>query len=100
MFGGMNSNGHARVAFVTGGARGIGAAIASGLAADGFAVAVADMRLAEATDTAALINDRGGSSLAVELDVTEPASRPLYPAAARPAARTITPDPPRAMRHP
>jgi 2-hydroxycyclohexanecarboxyl-CoA dehydrogenase len=71
MFGRMNSNGHARVAFVTGGARGIGAAIASGLAADGFAVAVADMRLAEATDTAALINERGGSSLAVEVDVTQ-----------------------------
>ena len=74
MFEDMDSNGHTRVAFVTGGARGIGAAIASGLATDGFAVAIADMRLAEATDTAALINQRGGSSLPVELDVTEQAS--------------------------
>ncbi len=69
----MDSNGHERVAFVTGGARGIGAAIASGLAADGCAVVIADMRLAEAHDTAAAIAEAGGRSLAVELDVTDSA---------------------------
>ncbi len=74
MFPPMNSNGHERVAFVTGGARGIGAAIASGLAADGFAVVIADMRLAEADDTVAEITAAGGKSFAVELDVTDRAS--------------------------
>lgn len=67
----MLTNGHGRTAIVTGGARGIGAAIAKGLAADGLAVVIADMRLTEAEQTAAEITDGGGRALAVELDVTD-----------------------------
>jgi 2-hydroxycyclohexanecarboxyl-CoA dehydrogenase len=59
----------ARVALVTGGARGIGRAIAHTLAADGHRVAVADILEEEAARTAAEV---GG--LAVHLDVTRSAS--------------------------
>jgi 2-hydroxycyclohexanecarboxyl-CoA dehydrogenase len=52
-----------RVALVTGGARGIGRAIAAALAADGHAVAVGDLDPAAAD-----------ARLALELDVTDPAS--------------------------
>jgi 2-hydroxycyclohexanecarboxyl-CoA dehydrogenase len=67
----MRSNGAGRVSLVTGGARGIGAAIARGLADDGLAVAIADLRLAQAQELAAEIEAAGGTSLAVELDVTD-----------------------------
>jgi 2-hydroxycyclohexanecarboxyl-CoA dehydrogenase len=67
----MLTNGDGRTALVTGGARGIGAAIAKGLAQDGLSVVIADMRRDEAEATAAAINDGGGSALAVELDVTD-----------------------------
>jgi 2-hydroxycyclohexanecarboxyl-CoA dehydrogenase len=70
----MLTNGDGRVAFVTGGARGIGAAIAQGLAGDGLAVVVADMRFEQAQSTAANIEGAGGTALAVELDVTDSAS--------------------------
>jgi 2-hydroxycyclohexanecarboxyl-CoA dehydrogenase len=60
-----------RVALVTGGARGIGRAIALALAADGRTVAVGDLLLDEARETAAAIADQGGRALAVELDVTD-----------------------------
>jgi 2-hydroxycyclohexanecarboxyl-CoA dehydrogenase len=55
-----------RVAIVTGAARGIGRAIAIALAGDGRRVAVCDLRLSEAEETAAAVN-----GLAVELDVTD-----------------------------
>ena len=55
-----------RVAMVTGGARGIGRAIALALAADGRRVAVGDLLAEEAEATAA---DAGG--IAVPLDVTD-----------------------------
>jgi 2-hydroxycyclohexanecarboxyl-CoA dehydrogenase len=67
----MLTNGNGRSAVVTGGARGIGAAIAKGLAEDGFAVVLADLRRDEAEMTAAEINDSGGRAFAVELDVTD-----------------------------
>lgn len=67
----MLTNGNERVAFVTGGARGIGAAIATGLAEDGLAVAVADLLIEEATATANAINGRGGKAIAVEVNVTD-----------------------------
>src|ERR671931_183414 len=60
-----------RVALVTGGARGIGRAIALALAADGRAVAVGDLLEDEAAETAGAIE---GKATAVPLDVTDPAS--------------------------
>jgi 2-hydroxycyclohexanecarboxyl-CoA dehydrogenase len=60
-----------RVALVTGGARGIGRAIALALAADGRAVAVADLLADGAEETAAQI---GGPALGVGMDVTDSSS--------------------------
>src|SRR5690242_6344564 len=57
-----------RVALVTGGGGGIGAAIAGALASDGHAVAVADLRLAAAEEAADRI---AGRALPVEIDVTD-----------------------------
>jgi 2-hydroxycyclohexanecarboxyl-CoA dehydrogenase len=59
-----------RTALVTGGARGIGRAICLALAADGRSVAVADILVDEAGETAAAVEAAGGRALAVELDVT------------------------------
>jgi 2-hydroxycyclohexanecarboxyl-CoA dehydrogenase len=60
-----------RVALVTGGARGIGRAIALALARDGRAVAVADL-LADQADTVARgIELAGGRARAIALDVTD-----------------------------
>ncbi len=68
----MNDEHHAnRVALVTGGARGIGRQICLGLARTGRQVAVADLRLEEATQTASAINAEGGTALAVAMDVAE-----------------------------
>ena len=58
-----------RVAIVTGAARGIGAATALRLAADGFAVAVIDLKESDAQDTVTAIEAAGGRALAVGADV-------------------------------
>lgn len=61
----------ARVAFVSGAGRGIGRAIAIKLAGRGNAVAVADLREPEASETVAAIDRDGGRALAVPIDVTD-----------------------------
>lgn len=60
-----------RVALVSGGARGIGAAAAHALARTGRDVAVGDIRAAEAEEVAEQLAALGRRSLAVVLDVTD-----------------------------
>ncbi|MEV1046308.1 3-oxoacyl-ACP reductase FabG [Streptomyces sp. NPDC049916] len=60
-----------RVAIVTGAARGIGAATAVRLAAEGRAVAVLDLEEAACKDTVEKITAAGGAALAVGCDVSD-----------------------------
>ncbi|MCI0377177.1 MAG: SDR family oxidoreductase [Gemmataceae bacterium] len=60
-----------RVALVTGAARGLGRAIALGLAQHGAAVAIADRNLEEAEKTAAEIRGNAGNAVACGCDVSE-----------------------------
>ncbi|MCD8351378.1 MAG: SDR family oxidoreductase [Planctomycetaceae bacterium] len=60
------------VAFVTGAARGIGRAIAFGMAAEGAAVMVGDIDVAEAEAVAKEISDTGHRATAVGIDVADP----------------------------
>lgn len=62
-----------RVAIVTGGARGIGAATARRLAADGLAVAVLDLDAEAAAASAELVRSAGGRACSVAADVGDPA---------------------------
>jgi meso-butanediol dehydrogenase / (S,S)-butanediol dehydrogenase / diacetyl reductase len=68
-----NGSTSARVAVVTGGARGIGRGIALRLASDGLDVAVADLpAMRDDTETVANeIRDRGRSAAAFDVDVTD-----------------------------
>lgn len=61
-----------RVAIVTGAARGIGRAYASGLAREGFDVVLADV--ADVSDVAADVAKLGGTALELRVDVSDPAS--------------------------
>ncbi|MGV1003769.1 MAG: SDR family NAD(P)-dependent oxidoreductase [Candidatus Nanopelagicales bacterium] len=63
-----------RVALVTGGAQGIGGGISEALGAHGFRVAIADLNLDAAKETAKRIVDAGGTAIAVSVDVTDTAS--------------------------
>jgi 3-oxoacyl-[acyl-carrier protein] reductase len=67
----MNSE---RVACVTGAGSGIGAAIASALAAQGFSVVVSDIDITKATQVSQSIIEAGCSSQALTMDVSEPTS--------------------------
>ncbi|MDA2803575.1 3-oxoacyl-ACP reductase FabG [Nocardiopsis suaedae] len=60
-----------RVALVTGGARGIGAATARRLAAEGRAVAVLDLNESDAQRTADAITADGGEAVAIGADVSD-----------------------------
>jgi 2-hydroxycyclohexanecarboxyl-CoA dehydrogenase len=62
---------YGKVAIVTGAAQGIGKAIASRLAAEGAKVALADVQLESAEQSAAEIRSSGAQALAVRLDVTK-----------------------------
>jgi len=77
-----------RVAFVSGGARGIGRAVALALARDGRAVAVGDLLEDEAAGVAKECEAAGGRALAVSLDVTDDAA---VLAAVRRAASALGP---------
>ena len=59
------------VAIVTGAGRGIGRAIALALAAEGAAVGVFARTESEIAETASLISNGGGRSIAVQVDVKD-----------------------------
>lgn len=64
-----------RVGIVTGSSRGIGAAIAKRLAADGFAVAINYVgNVAPADEVVAEIKKSGGKAITVQADVSDPAA--------------------------
>ena len=62
-----------RVAVVTGGARGIGAAVARRLASDGMAVAVIDLKEGDCATTVDAITSVGGRAIAAGADVSDAA---------------------------
>lgn len=69
----MNANKTPKVAIVTGGSRGIGQAIATRLAADGFAVVVNYAgNAAKAQETVTAIEAAGGQAIAIQGDVGNP----------------------------
>ncbi|MEV8508769.1 3-oxoacyl-ACP reductase FabG [Actinoplanes sp. NPDC051475] len=65
------SSTNGRVAIVTGGARGIGAAVAGRLSADGFGVAVLDLDEEACAPVVRGITEAGGKALAVGVDVAD-----------------------------
>src|SRR5689334_10186019 len=74
MRGMMETGLHGRSALITGGASGIGRAIALALAAEGARVVIADLNDEAGTAVAAEIAQRGGSARALPCDVVDEAS--------------------------
>jgi NAD(P)-dependent dehydrogenase (short-subunit alcohol dehydrogenase family) len=68
----MSTDFSGKVAIVTGGGSGIGAAVAMQLAAGGAKVLVADRNLAGAEAVAAAVKAAGGTAIAHEIDVADP----------------------------
>jgi len=60
-----------KVAVITGGGRGIGAACAARLAAEGAAVVVSDMNPTTTEETAKKISGEGGKAIGAQCDVTD-----------------------------
>ena len=66
----MSSNqANRRVAFVTGGAVGIGAAVSEHLARNGLIVVIADLDLLKATEQASRIREAGGQAEPLQVDI-------------------------------
>lgn len=72
-----------KVALVTGGARGIGRAVAQTLAGDGAAVVVADLAGSAGSETAAALRAQGGEACFVAADVTVDGARMVAAAVER-----------------
>ena len=70
----MNHSSEARVALVTGGAKGIGAEVCARLASLGHQVLVADLDIDAAAATARELQAAGGRATAMALDVGKPES--------------------------
>ncbi len=79
----MASSLSGKIAFVTGGASGIGAALATRLADGGAEVWIADRQVDAAQELAQRLNSGGAKAHAIELDVRS------YPAFERAAAETV-----------
>ena len=76
-----------KIALVTGGSRGIGAAIAKRLAADGASVAITYSKGADmAASVVKAIESSGGKAIAIQADATIP--KPCRPRSTRPSARS------------
>jgi len=79
----MASSVSGKVAFVTGGASGIGAALATKLVDDGAEVWIADRQIGAAQELAQRLNNGGGKAHAIELDVRS------YPSFERAVAEAV-----------
>ncbi|MDT5273873.1 MAG: hypothetical protein QOG95_805 [Mycobacterium sp.] len=79
----MASSASGKVAFVTGGASGIGAALATKLVDKGAEVWIADRQLGPAEELAQRLNSVGGTAHAIELDVRS------YPSFERAVAEAV-----------
>ena len=75
-----------RTIVVTGGASGIGAALATGFAAEGANAVIADLNLEAADALVAEIRASGGSASAMRVDVTDRES--VQPASPTPSSGT------------